>query len=288
MDKILIVDGNNLLFQMFYGIPTKVYNKSGETIHATLGFISCLQKIIKNYEVTKAIVIFDEDSSKERFSEYEEYKANRFTNWDNLPNDENPFNEEEKIITCLKYLNIKFLHSKEAEADDLIATICKTFENDNQIIILSFDSDFFQLINNHVSVLRYRGKNTKLYDEKLFFQEFNFNPAQYVFYKALVGDSSDNIKGIDKIGRVRGTKIVQSIASVEDLTKIPLEVISDKIRENVIKSKDIIIRNINLITLKKAKKFIESFNNQIEEFDFDFEKIRQKNSEILSLCKIFD
>ena len=66
MEKILIVDGNNLLFQMFYGMPSKIYNKSNKTIHATIGFISAIQRLINLIEATKVIVVFDEDHSNEK------------------------------------------------------------------------------------------------------------------------------------------------------------------------------------------------------------------------------
>jgi len=160
MEKILIMDGNNLLFQMFYGMPSKIYNKSGRTIHATIGFISYLIKQIKLLEVSKAVVVFDSDSSLERKEEYPEYKENRVNDWESLPFDEVPFNEEENIVKCLDYLNIKIIYSKGMEADDVIASLVKLFESDNKIYISSFDSDFFQLINDNVSVIRYRGKNT--------------------------------------------------------------------------------------------------------------------------------
>ena len=66
MEKLLIIDGNNLLFQMYYGMPSKIYNKSGKTIHATIGFVSFVMKQINLYNVTKVVVVFDGDSSSER------------------------------------------------------------------------------------------------------------------------------------------------------------------------------------------------------------------------------
>ena len=76
-NKLLIVDGNNLLFQMFYGIPAKIYNKRGRTIHATIGFISALQKMLKIYGINRCVVVFDCDGSDERKELLDTYKANR-------------------------------------------------------------------------------------------------------------------------------------------------------------------------------------------------------------------
>ena len=94
MDSLLIVDGNNLLFQMFYGMPSKIYNKSGKTIHATIGFISAIQRLVKLVDASKVVVVFDQDVNQERIDLYENYKANRVDNWEELPSDEVPFNEE--------------------------------------------------------------------------------------------------------------------------------------------------------------------------------------------------
>ena len=123
MEKLLIIDGNNLLFQMFFGMPSKIYNKNNETIHATIGFISFVLKQVKLLSATKVCVLFDRDGSNERQEEYEEYKGNRFNEWDNLPQDEVPFNEEEKIKRCLSYLGIKYIDSVNMEADDVIASL---------------------------------------------------------------------------------------------------------------------------------------------------------------------
>ena len=133
MESLLIVDGNNLLFQMFYGLPSKIYNKSGQTIHATIGFISAIMRLIKLVDASKVIVVFDEDGSEERKQEYQDYKANRINNWDELPADEVPFNEEDKIIKCLSYMKIKVLRSKDMEADDLIASLALTYKEEYKV-----------------------------------------------------------------------------------------------------------------------------------------------------------
>lgn len=279
MEKLLIIDGNNLLFQMFYGMPSKIYNKSGRTIHATIGFVSYLIKQIKLLEVNRVVVVFDSDSSQERKNEYSEYKQNRFIDWEKLPSDEIPFNEEEYIIRCLDYLNIKTIYSEGMEADDVIASITKLFCNEYKIYISSFDSDFFQLINDNVKVIRYRGKNTVIYDKEYFTLKFGFEPSKYVLYKSLVGDNSDNIKGVKGIGKVRATNIVKITSDIDNLNNLDF-----KMKELVLNSLDIIKRNIKLIELKH--KNIGNMN--INDFSFSMERASLTNSLILSACNIFD
>jgi len=281
MERLLIVDGNNLLFQMFYGMPSKIYNKSGKTIHATIGFISYILKQINYFNISKIVVVFDGDTSKERKELDSNYKSNRTINWDELNEDEVPFNEEKYIIKCLDYLNIKVLYSMNMEADDLIASLTKLFEDDNEILISSFDSDFYQLINNNVSVLRYRGKCSKIIDKDKFIDEFNFDPSRYCLYKAIVGDNSDNIKGVKGIGKVRGSIICKKYSSLEDIF---MHELLDKYEKLIFNNKIIIEKNIKLIELK----YKNSVKYKLIDFDFDKEKILMKNSEILSICKVFD
>lgn len=284
MERILIVDGNNLLFQMFYGIPTKIYNKSKKTIHATIGFISAIQRLIKLIEASKVIVVFDDDSAKEKIDLYDDYKANRVNNWNELPEDEVPFNEEPYIFECLKYLDIKILKSKNMEADDLIASLTLSYCKDNKVFISSNDTDFYQLISENVSIIKYKGKDSKIIDCNEFFNMFNFDVSKYVFYKSLVGDSADNIKGISKIGKVRATQIVNKYADFESFFKDIDNMFSHKIATIVTLEKEKYYLNSKLITLL----YRHEVNYSLELFNFNCDKILLKNSEILSACKVFD
>ena len=145
-NRLLIVDGNNLLFQMFYGIPAKIYNKRGRTIHATLGFVSALQKMIKTYQINGCIVVFDRDCAEERKQAFDRYKANRDTDWESLPADEVPFFEEEYIRECLEYLGVCVLDSCQMEADDLIASIALRERGRTKYLFLPATAIFFSLL----------------------------------------------------------------------------------------------------------------------------------------------
>lgn len=284
MENILIVDGNNLLFQMFYGMPSKIYNKSGKTIHATIGFISALMRLNTLVDASRIIVVFDKDCSEERKNQYQEYKTNRIDNWDELPEDEVPFNEEENICKCLDYLNIKYLLSTNMEADDLIASLVYLYEDENKVYVSSYDSDFFQLINENVSIIRYKGKSTKIFDKNAFFEKFGFLPDKYVFYKSLTGDSADNIKGFSQIGPKRASKIVNQTDSFKDFIDKVFEILPDKLANLVLNEKEKYKLNENLIMLR----YKEEIRYPLEMFVFDKDKIKQTNSYILSANKVFD
>ena len=284
MERLLIIDGNNLLFQMFFGMPSKIYNKSGETIHATIGFISFVLKQVKLLNATKVCVVFDQDGSVERKEEYSGYKENRFSDWDSLNPDEVPFYEEEKIKRCLNYLGIKYIDSINMEADDVIASLAILFSIKHQVIISSFDSDFFQLINKNTSVLRYRGKASVMYDEKSFVEKMGFTPNKYVFYKSLVGDSSDNIKGIKGIGKARATNIVNSCSSFSEFLAKKSTILLKSMSLNIEECQSIYYRNEKIIKLK----YIDIIVYEIDDFKYNETRVKMTNSEVLSACNIFN
>ena len=284
MENILIIDGNNLLFQMFYGMPSKIYNKSGQTIHATIGFISAIQRLIKMIDASKVVVVFDFDGSEERQELYKDYKANRENNWDELQSDEVPFNEEENIWKCLDYLNIKYLLSKNMEADDLIASLTYLYNKDNKVYICSYDSDFFQLINENVSIIKYKGKNSKIIDNDIFKEMFGFDSNKYVFYKSLLGDTADNIKGFTSIGKKRASKIVSTFDSFEEFIDNRNQLFSEKLSNVIFEEKDIFYLNEKIIKLTYKQDVDYNLNN----FIFDKDRVIEKNSTILSNNKVFD
>ena len=284
MERLLIVDGNNLLFQMFYGMPSKIYNKSGQTIHATIGFVSAMQRLIKLVDASFVVVVFDGDVNQERIDEYKDYKANRVNNWDELPNDEVPFNEEENIIKCLNFMGIKVLKSINMEADDLIASLTLSNCEDYKIYISSNDSDFYQLINDNVSIIKYKGKNSKIIDKNEFFNIFDFDSSKYVFYKSLVGDSADNITGISGIGKVRATKIVSCCDSFEKLLEKKNELLPRKIASSLEDEISKFFTNKKIITLTQSP----IINYDIREFGYNKDIISLSNSQILTINRIFD
>lgn len=271
MDTLLIVDGNNLLFQTFYGLPTSIKSKSGKPINGVIGFISYLLKMIKMTEATHALVVFDRDTNTFRKEINSQYKANRTIDWASVSEDESPFSQEEDILKCLEYLSVKVIYSEGMEADDAIATVALEYEEKMRVVIASFDSDFFQLISPNVSVLRYGGKNSTLITLDSFISQFSFSPSSYSLFKAIVGDSSDNIKGVSGIGKKRATAYLTDSCS-------PI------IKERIEKERDKIRQNYEIIKLRKL-----SFNiPKLEEMGYMGDRVKLTNSIILSECGIFN
>ena len=248
MNKILIVDGHNLLFQMFFGMPARIINKDGKAIQGTLGFVGALLKIIKMVKPTHTVVLFDGERHNPRTDLDENYKANRM-DYDNVPDDENPFTQLSDIYNALDFLGLKYCETTVCETDDVIAAYALKYGAKNEIVISSFDSDFFQLINENVKVLRYRGDNTQIYDVNFFKEKFGILPQLYADYKSLTGDTADNIKGADKIGPKTAAALVNEFGSLENIIANCDKIAKPSIKKSVLENSERIRLNYKLIKL---------------------------------------
>ncbi len=202
MKKLVLIDGHNLLFRMFYGIPASIHNKKGIEIKGVIGFLGALKKIDNILKSTSMVVIFDsETSTSNNLSLLEDYKSNR-PSFNDVPDDENPFIGLPIIKNALKFLDIPFYEVEDDEADDYIASIASQYQKEfDEVVIVSNDSDFYQLIDDNIFIYSARGKLSKLYDEVAFLEKYFIKSNQYVEYKSLVGDNADNIKGVKGIGK---------------------------------------------------------------------------------------
>jgi len=247
MEKLVIIDGHNLLFRMFYGMPNKIYTKDGKCVHGTIGFVGGINKIIKEHEPTSLIVVFDSEEVSAKMED-ERYKKNRILNFSHLPDDENPFSQYADILKCLDLLDITHIEMPRQEADDVIGTIAKQFEKEKQVIIVSTDKDFFQLLNENISVFSPRGKSSVLYTPEVFIEKYTFSPSQYLCFKALVGDSSDNIDGVRGIGTKTATSLLTEYNSIDGIYK-NLDKLSPRIRTLLNNDLEKVMVNLELLKI---------------------------------------
>ena len=247
-NKLLIVDGHNLLFQMFYGMPNKIRNENGKSIHAVIGFIGDFHWLMILIEPTHCVILFDGEHPNKRNEVLPEYKANRI-DYSKVLDDDNPFSQLNDIYKALDYMHIKYVEVEEFETDDVISSYVKQYGNTIQIYISSFDSDYFQLVNENVKIIRYRGKNSIICDSEYIFHKFNIKSNLYADYKSLVGDSADNIKGIVGVGPKTATKIIRNYGSIDDIYQ-KIEQIKDmKIKQLLFDNQELVRRNYQLIKL---------------------------------------
>lgn len=236
MKKLLLIDGHNLLFKMFFGMPFPFYNDNSVNITGTVGFVGTVVKMIKYLKADECLVVFDGERSR-IIRKDEDYKANRQTDYGNLSDEKNPFTQLRFIKAVLDYLNIRWIETDEIECDDYIAIMTKKY--DGQVFISSTDTDFYQLVNDRIKVIRFRGKNTVFVDEKFIYDKFAILSSDFALYKAIVGDSADNIKGIHKVGPKTAVNIINALKNS----------IFDKFYDIYINNLETIEHNLNLIEL---------------------------------------
>ena len=251
MDRLLIIDGHNLLFQMFFGMPTKIIGSRGVAIHGVIGFIGALNKMIDAYAPTHLIVMFDGETSNPRRAILEEYKANR-PDWSEVGEDENPFTQLPMIYDALDYMGIKHNETTVCETDDVIAAYAIRYGGECEVMICSFDSDYFQLVNDNVRVLRYRGKCSVICDARYISDRYGVPPSRYLDYKCLVGDSSDNIGGIKGVGPKTAAQLINTLGGLCEIKERAGEIANGRIRAAITESGDILERNLALIKLAEG------------------------------------
>lgn len=278
MNRFLIVDGSNLLFQMFFGMPARIVNNQGKAIQGTLGFVGALLKIIRKIQPTHIVVLFDGEHENRRLELDSDYKANR-VDYSEVPEEENPFSQLPDVYEALDFMGIKHAETTTCETDDWIAGYVLSSGQQTEVIISSLDSDFFQLITDRVSVLRYRGEKTAICTPEYIKEKFGINPEQYADFKSLTGDKADNIKGADKVGLKTAALLLNEfgtleniIANVDNINK-PIIKNSENVKQSVIKNgkniKESIIRNSE--RLRTNYKIIRLGNNFSENDELPFE-----------------
>ena len=249
MNRILIVDGNNLLFQMFFGMPARIANAQGVGIWGVLGFTGALLKMLRRIQPTHVAVLFDGEHENARAAEDEAYKANRISYAD-VPAEENPFSQLGYVCRALDFLRIAHAETTDCEADDWIAGYARRYGVRDSVILSSFDSDFFQLIGPNVTVLRYRGEKTVLCDEAFLQQKYGVSPDRYADFKALTGDAADNIRGADKVGPKTAAALLQQFGSLEGVLQNAERIARPSVRHAISAEPERLRRNYRLIHLE--------------------------------------
>jgi len=203
-NPVLLVDGHNLLFKSFFGLP-RFTSRYGVEVHGVVGFLGILRKMIEISDTKYCYVVFDGEHSGERKKLNRQYKANR-KKYDTISN--NPFTQLNPIKKALSHLDIYWEEVKKYEADDIIATVVKKRPS-WEVVIASYDSDFFALVDKRVKILRYKGGNSYYVDQEWIIEKFGIQPSQFSLFKAIAGDKADNIVGVPGMGPVAARKITK-------------------------------------------------------------------------------
>ncbi len=208
--KLLLIDGNSILNRAYFALPM-MNDGQGRNVNAVYGFINILLKVLSDLNPDKLIVAFDERGHNFRKDLYPEYKANRHGMPDDLAA-QLPILHE-----LLRVMRVEIVESPGVEADDIIGTISLAFDGDSYIV--SGDRDMLQLVSDKTTVLLTKKGVTEVevVDPETLKNNYNLTPAQVIEYKALRGDTSDNIPGVKGIGDKKAMALLEKYGDIDTL-----------------------------------------------------------------------
>ncbi|MEY3122071.1 MAG: hypothetical protein RI993_896 [Pseudomonadota bacterium] len=241
MKTLLMVDGSSYLYRAFHALPD-LRNRLNEPTGAIYGVLNMLHRLHKQYQADYSACVFDAKGKTFRDAIYPEYKAHRPA----MPADlasQIPF-----LHACIRAMGWPLLMEEGVEADDVIGTLAR-YASDNQVqcVISTGDKDIAQLVSPSIQLIN--TMNNELLDETGVMQKFGVTPAQIIDFLALVGDSADNIPGVEKVGPKTAAKWLQKYDNLENLI-IHAHEISGQVGENLRRSLDWLETAKTLLTIK--------------------------------------
>lgn len=253
MNKITIIDGNSLLFRAYYATidyrdPTKIMkNSNGIPTNAIFAFSNMILKILNSIKINDhLLVVFDTGNKTFRHVDDDDYKANRKA----AP--------EELVVQFpiarefLKSLNIPTYELDGYEADDLAGTVAKLAEKDlMEVEIYTSDRDYLQLISDltTIKIIRKGLSDIVDFNERTFVEEYSFPSSYMIDFKALVGDTSDNIKGVPGVGPKTAAKLINEYGHLNAIIE-NVDSIKGKVGESIKENRDIAKHAHFLATIK--------------------------------------
>ncbi|MFF9562352.1 DNA polymerase I [Leifsonia sp. NPDC014704] len=241
---LLVVDGHSLAFRAFYALPVDSFvNREGQHTNAIHGFIAMFINLLQQQKPTHLAVAFDISRYSFRTREYPEYKGTRGETPSEFAG-QVPLLEE-----ALHAMNVTTIAKEDYEADDILATLARRgVEEGYKVLLVSGDRDTIQLVNDDVTLLypNVRGvSELKVYDPAAVREKYGIEPHQYPEIAALVGETSDNLIGIDKVGEKTAVKWVQQYGTVENIVAHADE-IKGVVGQNLRDQKENALRNRRL------------------------------------------
>lgn len=242
MKEIYIIDGSSYIYRAYHAI-VPLSNSKGFPTHAVLGFINMVKRLIREKTPEYIAIAFDNRGPVFRHEIYEAYKANRSVMPDDL---------QLQIPYIRKFVeasNILMLEEHGMEADDIIASVVRTFTAlGHRIVLVSGDKDLLQLVGDNV--VMWDPMQDKVMDREAVYRKYCVYPEQLLELFALVGDSSDNVPGVTGIGPKTAEKLINSYGSLDGLYERIDNLKQSKMKEKLIEQKEQAYLSRELISLK--------------------------------------
>ncbi|HHT94632.1 MAG TPA: DNA polymerase I [Clostridia bacterium] len=237
MKKLLLIDGNSILNRAFYGMASNMLvTKDGLFTNAIYGFLNILEKYLNEDNPTHIAVAFDLKGKTFRHEIYEQYKAGR----KGMPNElavQLPV-----LKDILKAMNITLIEKEGYEADDILGTLSKRASDEFDVVVLTGDRDMLQLITDKCTVkiptVSSGQKTVNVFDINTFREEYGIEPSEFIDVKALMGDKSDNIPGVQGIGKVGAFNLIKEYKDIDNLYRNIDNIDKPALKEKLIKDKE--------------------------------------------------
>ena len=258
MKKVILVDGNNLMFRSYYATlysGSMMTNKEGFPTNALFGFVNMMNKIINEESPEYIMVAFDIGKTF-RHEKYDYYKGKR---------DETPDDLKKQFPVAKKILNamgIKYFELAGYEADDIIGTFAKKIDEEPEFVgtIVSSDKDLLQLISDDVDVKLLKQKDYIRMNKEVFFNTYGLEPPRMVDLKSLMGDASDNIPGVKGIGEKTAIKLLQTYHTLDGIYE-NLNSIKGANHDKLERDKEMAYMSYDIATIYREVPIDTSFDN---------------------------
>lgn len=240
-DNFIIIDGSSYLYRAFYALPN-LKTSSGLNSGAIHGFANMLNRILNEYSPKYLVMVFDAKGKNFRHDIYDEYKANR----NSMPTELSE--QTGAIINLVEALGVMVIQQKGVEADDVIASIARQIKIENsKTIISSGDKDLAQLVDENTILMN--NFDSKVLDVEGVKEKFGVRPSQIFDYLCLVGDTSDNIPGVPKVGPKTAVTLLEQYNDLDNIIKNSSQ-LKGKLKENIESSLETIELAKKLVALK--------------------------------------
>jgi len=242
-NRIFIIDGSSYLYRAFHAMPPLSTSK-GQPTGAVKGVTNMLMNLKKDSEGSPIIVVFDAKGKTFRNEIYSEYKANRPPMPDELRLQLDP------VKSICRAIGFPLIEIEGVEADDVIATITRMAKDAKyKCVVSSLDKDLMQLVEDPDTTLMNTMKH-EIFNEEKVFEKFGVKPNQIRDMLALVGDSSDNIPGVPKVGQKTAAKWLNEYSNLDGVIK-NADLIKGVVGDNLRNSLSELQRNVDLVSLKE-------------------------------------
>lgn len=271
-NRIIIIDGNSLINRAYYAMKNPMITKDGVYTQGLFGFINMLEKIKKDYPSGYIAVAFDMKAPTFRHKAYDQYKAGR----KKMPPElamQIPILKD--ILSAMK---IRMLSLEGFEADDIIGTVAREAEEKGlSPLIITGDKDELQLATKETKVMiTKRGvSDFHMYDKDEMVREYGFTPTQFIDFKGLMGDPSDNIPGIPGVGKKTAQKMILEYGSVEGVLE-NTDKLKGKLKEKVEDNAQSAVMSKRLATI-----------NTHVPIDIDFDEFKWETPDYDRLVEIY-